>query len=530
MELLRRIGKCDRSFNQPLTRLGSPDVLRMEARMQKKDTVWRRHWPIWRLCCLLFVTGCHSVPPAGVLRHSHVPEVVPMTYVNDLRTPDGKPIPINLDTVLRSAQDNNGQIRLARMRLDDAAYDQEWAAKHWMPDLSVGIGTWRHEGAIQDFQGNLVRSSYGSALGGLELTGKYDWKEILFRRVEAERRVWQQKGELSKLTSENLLDASTTYIDLLATRTGAAVSLETEGRLKVLLDQTKALAKVDPGIRVEVSRIETELMAQTVLTSKLREAGKAASAKLAYLLGLNPCCEFLVADKYLTPISIVDAGLPVDKLVDQALSRGPGVRELEGLLRVVQEARNTNYGASHWMPSIELNVIEGGYGAGPGRQIDWANRFDAAVHMRWNLNEFVYAKQKRHKADMNIQQVHLSIHDLRSKLTLGVQEAREATHSGREQIKLAERHISHAEESYKLSDQRLKNNVKGRSASEVLLALRSLGGARLEYIQSVRDQNKAQLRLFILVGAVELESAEPLPSVPVRELPRRLPDSMPRRR
>ena len=141
---------------------------------------------------------------------------------------DGKPVPICLDTVLRLAQDKNGQVRLARMKLADAETDQEWANKFWLPDLSAGMAAYHHDGGIQDFQGNVVRSTYNSAIAGLEITGKYDPKEILFRRVEAERQVWAQKGELSKLTSENLLDASTTYIDLLSARTGIVVSEETE--------------------------------------------------------------------------------------------------------------------------------------------------------------------------------------------------------------------------------------------------------------------------------------------------------------
>ena len=74
-----------------------------------------------------------------------------------------------------------------------------------------------------------------------------------------------------------------------------------------------------------------------------------------------------------------------------------------------------------------------------------------------------------------------------------------------EQVQLAERHIVYAEESHKLSSARLKDNVKGRSTSEVLLAMRALGGARLEYLQAVRDLDKANLRLFILVGALEAE-------------------------
>jgi outer membrane protein TolC len=469
----------------------------------------RHCWPI--LSCLLVAVGCQHIPraetimPPRRLRETVIEQPACPADVADA-VKDGKPIPICLDTVLRLAQDKNGQVRLARMRLADAETDQEWANKRWLPDLSVGIGAYHHDGGIQDFQGNLVRSDYNSALAGLEVTGKYDPKELLFRRVEAERRVWTQKGDLSKLTSENLLDASTTYIDLLSARTGVVVSQETEVHLKGLLEQAKALAKIDPGTSVEVSRIETELMAQSVLSVKLREASKGSAAKLAYLLGLDPCCEFVVADKKLVPISLVDVAQPTQVLVEHALTRGPGVRELEGLLHTVEAARSTNDGWSHWMPSIEVNMVEGGFGASPaGQDFAWANRFDFGVHMKWNLSEFVYAKQRRHQADANIEQVHLSYQDLRSKLTLGVQEARDAIHSGREQVQLAEKHITYAEESYKLSSTRLKENIKGRSTSEVLLALRALGGARLEYLQAVRDLDKANLRLFILVGALEAE-------------------------
>ena len=478
--------------------------------MQHKDPGRQGKGPTWFMGCILLLAGCHSIRPADTVRgvpaveaafHKVRPKfLAPIA----LEAKSPKAIPISLDTVLRLAQDQNGQVRLARLKLDDAASDQHWANKNWLPDLSLGLGTYRHDGGIQDFDGNLVRSHYSSTLAGLEISGKYDWKEQLFRRVEAERRVWQQKGELSKLTSENLLDAANTYVLLVAAQSGVAVSLETEIRLKELLDQANRIAATEPGLQVEASRIETELMAQSVLTVKLREASKAATAKLAYLLGLDPCCEFVVADGKLIPIDIVNASLPVPALVEQALTRGPGVRELDGLLRVVEAARNSNYGLSHWLPTLELNVIEGGFGASPGgHPYDWGNRFDLGVRMKWNLSEYVFSKQKRQQADASIQQVRLTYDDLRSKLTLGVQEARDAIHSGIEQVQLAERHIAYAEQSYKLSDTRLKEGIKGRSSSEVLLALRTLSGARLEYLQAVRDLNRAQLRLFILVGASE---------------------------
>ena len=61
------------------------------------------------------------------------------------------------------------------------------------------------------------------------------------------------------------------------------------------------------------------------------------------------------------PINLIDAAQPTQVLVEYALTRGPGVRELEGLFRAVEAARDSNYGWSHWMPSIEVSVIEGGY-------------------------------------------------------------------------------------------------------------------------------------------------------------------------
>jgi hypothetical protein len=65
-----------------------------------------------------------------------------------------------------------------------------------------------------------------------------------------------------------------------------------------------------------------------------------------------------------------------------------------------------------------------------------------------------------------------------------------------------ERQIKDATDAYDLSKIRLKNfsRVKGATPSEVLMAIRALGGAQLTYLQAVRELDKAQLRLFVLLG------------------------------
>jgi outer membrane protein TolC len=424
-------------------------------------------------------------------------------------TPSGTPanalppsaVLISLDAVLRLAHDQNGAIRLAREKLQEAYVEHELAGKRWIPDLTVGVGVWRHEGGIQDFDGRLLDSSYGSVLGGLELRGKIDLRDAVYTRLETQRKIWHQKGELSRFSTDQLLDAAGTYVDLLMARGAEAIALEAESKLRDLLEQAQKLAKIDPGVQVEVSRVQSELGAQQILTRRLRESVSAASAKLIYLLGLDPRCELVVTERQLVAFRLVEVA-HTDTLVEQALREGPGVRELAAILGILEETRGKQLSPMHLLPTFELRMVEGAFGAGPGSRMDWENRWDLGVQARWNLTEFLGSGQRKRLTDLKIEQAHLGYQDLRGKLTLGVHEAAEAHRSGQEQMTLAARQIQHAEDAFRLSDMRLRENIKGRSPSEVLLAIRALLGARISYLHAVRDFDKAQLRLFVLTGGV----------------------------
>ena len=64
--------------------------------------------------------------------------------------------------------------------------------------------------------------------------------------------------------------------------------------------------------------------------------------------------------------------------------------------------------------------------------------------------------------------------------------------------------IQCAEESFRLSDQRLRENIRGRSPSEVLLAARSLFAARVSYLQALRDYDKCRSSgSSVLLGSVD---------------------------
>src|SRR5581483_100333 len=104
-----------------------------------------------------------------------------------------------------------------------------------------------------------IHSSFGSMPAGMEINGQFDVKEIAYLQSDARGQVSRQKAELSRVTSENLLDAADAYIDLLAALSGAAIAREAETKVAELLESARRLAKAEPGTEVQVEGVESEL-------------------------------------------------------------------------------------------------------------------------------------------------------------------------------------------------------------------------------------------------------------------------------
>ena len=204
---------------------------------------------------------------------------------------------------MQLAEEQNPQMALARERVNQAFAEKDLAEQRWLPDINIGSGYYRHEGGIQDQDGTLVRSSTGAVIAGADLFARIDPRAAAFAKLDAARRTWQQKGELRRVTTEVLLDAAGTYIDLLAAHSGLAIAQSLDGDLKALQERAQKLANLERGAGVEVVRIDGEITGQAMLVRKLEGQARAASAKLSYLLGLDPCTEIVPADETLVALS-----------------------------------------------------------------------------------------------------------------------------------------------------------------------------------------------------------------------------------
>jgi outer membrane protein TolC len=485
-----------------------------------KATAWGSLLLLAGCVLIAFSASLSAAPvPAGAqVQPGFLPSLEPKQLARGILQPamadppngprdQGKALPISLDTVFRLAEDQNGKIAIAREQLNEAFAAKDLADKSWVPDLFVGTTYFRHEGGIPDFQGFLIHSSYGSFLVGPTIQGTFDLRDFAYRKIDAERKIWQQRGEISKLTAENLLDAASTYIDLLAARTGEALSLKHEEEIQKLLEKTQKLAKVEPGFQIEVFRIQGQLDGQKQITRKMREGSRSAAAKLIYLLGLDPDAELVPVDSKLKTFTLVDDSVPAGRLVERALSQGPGIREMTGLLSLIDDAAAKSKGLAQFIPVVQIGVAEGALGTGPGDSMKWDNSLNAAVTVGWRLGQFFTAPERRRLADSKMMQAQLGFQELRGKLTFGVREALEASHSGNEQKKLGVSQVDQSLEAYRKSVKRFDlfklRKFNPVPPSEVLMSLGTLAGAEANLIHAVRDHDKAQLRLFVLTGQVD---------------------------
>src|SRR4029077_20933765 len=112
------------------------------------------------------------------------------------------------------------------------------------------------EGGIQNENGTITRSSFGALWPGVDIHTAFDVREATFHRIDAERKRWQQQGELSKVDNEQLLQAAEAYIDLLTARSGEAVAQELEKYQREALKRAEDLAKEGGQLLVESAKAE----------------------------------------------------------------------------------------------------------------------------------------------------------------------------------------------------------------------------------------------------------------------------------
>jgi hypothetical protein len=238
------------------------------------------------------------------------------------------------------------------------------------------------------------------------------------------------------------------------------------------------------------------------------------------LLGLDPHSQLVPADNQMTALNLVDARQSVDALVAQAISNGPGVRELDGILCAIHSGVAASKGLGRFAPIVGFQMDEGAFGANAASgPFTWADRFDAGIEAKWKISDLFLADKKRDVASNQICQVQLAAQDLRAKLTMGVHEAKSAIDAAAGIFPTSEKLITEGNDVVKQLKLMKENPPPTRPGetpkpavlnSDVVAAYRKVMDAQLDYVDMMREYDKAQLRLMIITGPCSQPAGEPV--------------------
>jgi len=196
--------------------------------------------------------------------------------------------PLDLPTALQLATGQNPQVQLARERIAAAEAQFERAEVQWLPSLSVGPRWSRHDGQIQDTEGDVFNVSRSSLLVGGGARVQVQTSEAYFAPLAARQTVTARHyGEVAT-RNQTLLDVSLAYWELLRVSGTAAIQREATVHLTRLDNLADSYLRADKLKPADADRVRTELLGRKQDLQLAEQDIRVMSARLARLLHLDP--------------------------------------------------------------------------------------------------------------------------------------------------------------------------------------------------------------------------------------------------
>jgi outer membrane protein TolC len=422
------------------------------------------------------------------------------------------PQKLDLSTALQLVAGQNPQVAFAHQRIAEASARLDAAEALWLPTIRAGISLNRHEGTLQNSNGQIVDVSRNSLQGGFGdravgagtnqtpgLSAEFHLSDAVFAPRIAERNLEASNFESWSTYHDQMLRASTAYLELLRAHQEKAIATETRNNAGELVRLTTSFAKTGQGAQADADRAATELAIRRNDVARADEAVQVAAARLAEVLHLDAPVRVVPVEQQVAPIELVSMEPTVQQMVSIGLSSRPEVGESSQLVAAACERLKREQYAP-LLPSVLLGMSYGGFGGGLGDNIsNFDDRFDVDVSAVWelrNLGRGDVAAQE--VAQAQIEQARYREIETLDRISREIVESRSQTRSRHRQIETAQSAVKAAQQSYARNRQRI-NEGQGLPI-EFLQSLQALDQAQREYLRSVSDYNVAQFRLHHALG------------------------------
>jgi len=424
--------------------------------------------------------------------------------------------PIDLANALGLGGADNLQVRLARTRLFQAQARHLEAKTLWLPSMRLGVGYNKHDGRLQETEGNVIeveRNSLfyggGLGLGSAPLPGGAGGPPRLFVNLSLADAYFKPLAACQEVAAHGAAERVASNNSLTEIAVGYHSLLEAHGRLAnaaAASEMTQNMVTLVENFEREGFSSQTEVSrARAALGRWRRDVADAerqtvtTSAKLARLLRLPPQVQLVPVEEFVIPIDFVDAGIEVDGMIAQAWQHRPEISQL-GAYREAACFRVQEEKWRPWIPNVYAGTTYGGFGGGTSTDFTSpSDRSDVDLVAVWELENMGLgnvAKQRQRRGELHERVLELEA--LRERIAAEVVTAAADVTSYRRQMEIAQEAITAAEQSYRLNEQRIRES-EGLPI-ELLQSISALAEARTAYTEAVGNYNRAQYHLLRALG------------------------------
>jgi outer membrane protein TolC len=489
------------------------------------------------------------VPDAAAQEHAPIPQIAPATTTaqpapspSAAAVPGDKPLAINLATALQLAHANSLDIAVATQRVQLAAAQLERSQVLWLPTLQFGIDYFRHDGRLQDVQGNVFDTNKGTFMVGAAPIAVFAVSDAIFAPLAARQTVRAQQAGLQAVTNDTTLAVAEAYFNVQQARGQLAGALDAVRQAEDLLGRTGRLKDQARVSEVEVVRVRTELSQRRLAVIQAREQWRVASAELARLLRLESSALAEPIEPPHIEVTLVALDRPVDDLIPVGLMNRPELAAQQAIVQATL-AQLRQERIRPLVPSILLRgaatnpagtLAAGAFGGGRHDELgNFGARGDFDIQAIWELQNLGFGNRARVRERRSEHQLAL-LESLRlqDRVAADVVQAYDQGQGAASRVREAERGLKDAvysvtENLKAVSEPKLVGNlyIPIVRPQEATAAIQALVKAYFDYYGAVADFNRAQFRLYRALGQPAQMILEgglvPCPSLPASGEPDR---------
>lgn len=476
-------------------------------------------------CATSSTTEIRPVRPslvAPIVSPETAHEIQQATFTTEVTVPSpSKPQPtspaptgysIDLGSAMQLAAGQNPNVAFARERINEAFAQHARAEALWLPSIRAGANWNKHEGRIQDVEGDVIRTSRNAGFAGFGanavgagsptvpgIVASFHLADAIHQPDITEHAAASRQYSATVAEQDAMLAAATGYLELLRANQELAIARDIESHANKLAELTKAYADTGQGLAADHDRARAELAVRRNEAARAEEMVQVASARLAQLLHIDPTVELLPTETNVVPLSLHRSGGAIQELVAEGLSHRAEICEQQQLVAEAC-ARLKREQHAPLLPSVLLGVSYGGFGGGVGdnfRRPD--QRLDADAVAYWEVRNLgLGEKAARAEATSRVNQARWREVATLDRIAREVVEAHTQVTARQRQIGVAEEGVQSATSSFERNSERIRN-AQGLPL-ETLQSLQALAQARREYLRAVNDYNVAQFQLQRAIG------------------------------